>query len=118
MKTSEQARQDFPMFQKQNIAYLDSAATSQKPKCVIDAVQNFYCNQNANAHRGAYTLGILATELLENSRKKVADFIGAKSEEIVFTKNATEALNLVAYSFAKAAPNPLEAPVIKTVLGV
>ena len=66
---------------------------------MIDAVQNFYCNQNANAHRGAYALGILATELLENSRKKVADFIGTKSEEIVFTKNATEALNLVANSY-------------------
>ena len=99
MKTSEQIKLDFPLLQNQNIAYLDSAATSQKPKCVIDAVQGFYCSQNANAHRGTYQLAEKATELLDTSRQKVADFVGANAEEIVFTKNATEALNLIAYSY-------------------
>ena len=99
MKTSEQIKLDFPLLQNQNIAYLDNAATSQKPKCVIDAVQGFYCSQNANAHRGTYQLAEKATELLETSRQKVADFVGANAEEIVFTKNATEALNLIAYSY-------------------
>ena len=93
-------KNDFPIFKNRNISYLDSGATTQKPECVIKAVQNFYEKYNANPHRGAYTLSIEATELYENTREKIAKFINAKSEkEILFTKNASESLNLIAYSY-------------------
>ena len=93
-------RKDFPIFENTDVAYLDSGATSQKPKCVIDAEKNFYENFNANPHRGAYELSLEATRVYEEARKKVAKFINAKyPQEIVFTKNASEALNLVAYSY-------------------
>lgn len=93
-------RKDFPIFENTDVAYLDSGATSQKPKCVIDAEKNFYENFNANPHRGAYELSIEATRVYEEARKKIAKFINAKyPQEIVFTKNASEALNLVAYSY-------------------
>lgn len=82
------------------LVYLDSAATTQKPQAVIDAIKNYYENYNANPHRGAYSLSIKATELYENAREKVKDFINADdAKEIIFTKNATEALNLLAYSY-------------------
>lgn len=82
------------------LVYLDSAATTQKPQAVIEAIRNYYENYNANPHRGAYSLSIKATELYENAREKVKDFINAKDiKEIIFTKNATEALNLLAYSY-------------------
>ena len=91
---------DFPIFQNRKIAYLDNGATTQKPCQVIEAIYNFYEKYNANPHRGAYTLSIEATEVYENTRKKIAHFINAKnSEEIIFTKNATESLNLIAYSY-------------------
>ena len=92
---------DFPILKNRDIYYLDSAATSQKPKQVIDAITNFYLKQNANIHRGAYTLSIEATEAYDESRKKVQKFINAENkEQIIFTKNATESINLVAYSYA------------------
>lgn len=82
------------------LAYLDSAATTQKPDVVIDAIKNYYENFNANPHRGAYALSVKATELYEDAREKVRSFTNAKnSKEIIFTKNATEALNLIAYSY-------------------
>lgn len=91
---------DFPILQNKDIAYLDSGATTQKPVQVLNAVDNFYKNSNANPHRGAYSLSIEATELYENSRTKIAKFINAKHrEEVIFTKNATESLNLIAYSY-------------------
>lgn len=91
---------DFPILQNKNIAYLDSGATTQKPVQVLNAVDEFYKNSNANPHRGAYSLSIEATELYENSRTKIAKFINAKHrEEVIFTKNATESLNLIAYSY-------------------
>src|SRR3989344_336149 len=84
------------------IAYLDSAATSQKPKQVIEAISAYYKNNNANVHRGIHTLSVEATEMYEGARKKVADFVGVKDPaEIVFVRNATEALNLVAYSWGR-----------------
>ena len=80
--------------------YLDSGATSQKPKMVIDRIEEFYKNSNANPHRGAYSLSIEATQVYEDTRKKIAKFINAKSEEeIIFSKNASESLNLIAYSY-------------------
>lgn len=96
----EEIKKDFPIFNNRDVVYLDSGATTQKPKCVIDAVNKFYENSNANPHRGAYSLSIEATEVYENTRRKIAKFINAKSsEEIIFTKNASESLNLVAYSY-------------------
>ncbi len=96
----EQIRMDFPILNNRDIAYLDNGATTQKPTCVIDAISNFYKNFNANPHRGAYSLSIEATELYENTRTKIAKFINARNrEEIIFTKNATEGLNLIAYSY-------------------
>lgn len=92
-------RKDFPIF-NENIAYLDSGATSQRPRQVIEKINEFYEKSNANPHRGSYKLSIEATEAYEGSRRKVAEFINAKyQEEIIFTKNATEALNLIAYSY-------------------
>ena len=96
-------KQDFPIFKRRiygkPLIYLDNAATTQKPRQVIEAIREFYQNYNANVHRGVYRLSVEATEAFENARAKVARFINAKDSEIVFTKNATEALNLVAYSW-------------------
>ena len=93
-------KQDFPLLQNQNIVYLDSGATTQKPKQVIEKIQEFYENYNANPHRGAYTLSMEATEVYENTRTKIAKFINARHrEEVIFSKNASESLNLIAYSY-------------------
>ena len=93
-------KKDFPIFKNKNIVYLDSGATTQKPKMVIDRIAEFYENSNANPHRGAYSLSIEATEVYEETRKKIAKFINSRySEEIIFSKNASESLNLIAYSY-------------------
>ena len=92
-------KKDFPVLMNRNIAYLDSGATTQKPQSVIDAVEKYYKDHNANPHRGAYSISIEATEDYENGRDKIAKFINASREEIIITKNASEALNLVAYSY-------------------
>ncbi len=93
-------RADFPLLTGE-YAYLDSAATSQKPQVVIDAEKEFYEKYNANPLRGLYELSVEATERYEEAREAVREFIGAAStEEIIFTRNATESLNLVAYSYA------------------
>ena len=93
-------RKDFPLLTAQDIAYLDNAATAQRPQCVLDAVRRFYCEQNANPLRGLYPLSIAATDAYENSREAVRRFLNAKSAtEIVFTRNTTEGLNLAAYSY-------------------
>lgn len=93
-------KKDFPIFKNRDIVYLDSAATTQKPKYVIDKINEFYETLNANPHRGAYSLSMDATEAYESTREKISKFIGARyKEEIIFTKNASEALNLIAYSY-------------------
>lgn len=93
-------RKDFPLLMAQDIAYLDNAATAQRPQCVLDAVNRFYCEQNANPLRGLYPLSVAATDAYENARAAVRRFLNAKStSEIVFTRNTTEGLNLVAYSY-------------------
>ena len=98
--TNYEIRNDFPILRENKIAYLDSGATTQRPIQVLDKVDNFYKSENANPHRGAYKLSIQATEVYENARQKVADFINAPSaRNIVFTRNATESLNLLAYSY-------------------
>ena len=93
-------RKDFPIFENRDIVYLDSGATTQRPIQVIDAIENFYKKNNANPHRGAYSLSIDATNEYENTRAKIAKFINApKAEQIIFSKNASESLNLIAYSY-------------------
>ena len=100
MKTVEEIKKDFPLLENNMITYLDSGATSQKPIQVINRVQEFYERYNANPHRGAYNLSIEATEVYENTRKEIAEFINTRfPEEIIFSKNATESLNLIAYSY-------------------
>jgi cysteine desulfurase/selenocysteine lyase len=96
-------KRDFPIFNReirdgQRLIYLDSGATSQKPNAVIDAESNFYRFSNAAVHRGAHQLAEEATDNYEGARSIVAEFIGAKSDQIVFTKSATESINLVAYA--------------------
>ena len=102
-------RQDFPIFERtirdgKKLVYLDSGATSQKPLSVIDAEGDFYKFHNAAVHRGAHQLAEEATDAYEGARLKVAHFIGASEEQIVFTKGATESLNLVAYAMGNAEP--------------
>ena len=93
-------RKDFPIFENRDIVYLDSGATTQRPIQVIDAIDNFYKKNNANPHRGAYSLSIDATNEYENTRSKIAKFINApKAKQIIFSKNASESLNLIAYSY-------------------
>ena len=93
-------KEDFPILKNRNITYLDNGATTQKPIQVIKAVEEYYEKYNANPHRGAYTLSMDATEMYENTRTKIANFINSKNrEEIIFSKNASESLNLIAYSY-------------------
>lgn len=93
-------RKDFPLLMAQDIAYLDNAATAQRPQCVLDAVNRFYCEQNANPLRGLYPLSVAATDAYENARAAARRFLNAGStSEIVFTRNTTEGLNLAAYSY-------------------
>jgi len=94
-------RKDFPFFAR-GMVYLDSAATTHKPTMVLDAVRKFYEISNANVHRGVHSLAEEATQAYEGSRKKVAEFIGAHPREIVFVRNATEGINLVAQSWGAA----------------
>ena len=93
-------KKDFPIFKNTCVAYLDNAATAQRPRCVIDAVDSFYEKSNANPLRGLYPLSVEATEIYENARRTVAGFIGAGDpDEIIFTRNTTESINLIAYSY-------------------
>ncbi len=101
----EALRADFPILQRKRgdypLAYLDNAATTQKPVTVVERVREFYLNSYANVHRGVYMLSVEATEAYEGARREVARFFGARSwREVVFTRNATEALNLILYAWA------------------
>ncbi|MFZ5855978.1 MAG: cysteine desulfurase [Chloroflexota bacterium] len=108
MLNVEEIRRDFPILQRQTangvrVTYLDSTATSQKPLAVIDAMNDFYRRSNANIHRGVHTLAEESTALYENAREKVAKFINAPSaRQIIYTRNTTESINLVAYTWARA----------------
>lgn len=102
-------RQDFPILGRtvrngKKLVYLDNAATSQKPLSVLDAERDFYLNHNAAAHRGAHLLAEEATDAFEGARAVVADFISAQSSEIIFTKSATESINVVSYGFSNHLP--------------
>jgi cysteine desulfurase/selenocysteine lyase len=107
----QRVRADFPILQRhvngRPLIYLDNAATTQKPRQVIDALVDFYTNTNANVHRGVHTLSVEATDAYEAARERMARFIGAQhAEEIVFVRNTTEALNLVAVSWGRANLKP------------
>ncbi|MGB9896757.1 aminotransferase class V-fold PLP-dependent enzyme, partial [Thermanaerothrix sp.] len=108
----EKIRADFPILQREvrpgvKLVYLDSTATAQKPLAVIEAMDKYYRWSNANIHRGVHTLGEEATALYEAARQRVARFINArKTREIVFTRNTTEAINLVAYSWGRSQLHP------------
>src|ERR1017187_5973289 len=97
-------RADFPILEREigtnPLVYLDSAATSQKPRSVVDAVDAYYATSNANVHRGVHTLGNEATDSFERARLRVAAFLDAPPEGLVFVRNTTEAINLVASSYA------------------
>jgi cysteine desulfurase / selenocysteine lyase len=105
---SSRIRADFPILTRtvrdgRALVYLDSGATSHKPVQVLDAEREFYERHNAAVHRGAHQLSEEATDAFESARETIAGFIGAPAREVVFTKNATEAINLVAYAFSNAA---------------
>ena len=98
-------RKDFPILKRKiadkDLIYFDNAASSQKPVQVIEAITNYYMNHHSNVHRGAHTLSTEATDIYEAARGKIAHFLKATDEkEIIFTRNTTEAMNLIAYSWA------------------
>ena len=100
-------REDFPILERSvrgggRLVYLDSAATTQKPLAVLDAERDYYLTSNAAVHRGAHQLAEEATEAFEGARARIAAFVGARSDDVVFTRNATESLNLMAYAFSNA----------------
>lgn len=105
MLDPQKIKKDFPILSREinghPLVYLDNAATSQKPKQVIDAVSNYYLNNNANVHRGLHTLSEEASDMYENARIKVAGFIGAKPREVAFTKGTTESINRVVVEWGK-----------------
>ena len=102
---AKEIRKDFPLFSSvanKDLIYFDNAATTQRPRQVLDAIKSFYENDNANPLRGLYGLSVRATDDYENARHNVASFINAREDsEIIFTRNASESLNLVAYTWAK-----------------
>jgi cysteine desulfurase/selenocysteine lyase len=104
-KPLAEVRADFPILRRERdgvpIAYLDSAATSQKPESVIAAIDSYYRHSNANVHRGVYELSQEATDLFEGARERVAAFVGGETDTTIFTRNATEAINLVAYAWGR-----------------
>ncbi|MDP4673576.1 MAG: aminotransferase class V-fold PLP-dependent enzyme, partial [Solirubrobacteraceae bacterium] len=85
---------DFPILEQEGLVYLDSAATSQKPRVVLDALEDFLAHHNANVHRGVYPLAIDADTRFSAARAQIAAFVGAEPAETIITKNATEAINL------------------------
>jgi selenocysteine lyase/cysteine desulfurase len=99
-------RRDFPVLSRRiggrRVVYLDSAATSQKPQAVIDAISAYYRCHNANIHRSVYTLAKEATTFFEAARSRIACFAGGRPDTTIFTRNATEAINLVAYAWGRA----------------
>ena len=102
MSLTVPASGEFPVLQREGLAYLDSAATSQTPRSVIEAMDRYYLEARATVHRSTYALAAEATEMFEGARARIAAFVGSTPGETVFTRNATEALNLVAWSWGRA----------------
>ncbi|HOO74206.1 MAG TPA: SufS family cysteine desulfurase [Tepiditoga sp.] len=103
MSLFQKYRNDFPILDKNNIIYFDNAATTLKPKRVVDSFEKYYNNFNSNVHRSSHKLSAESTKIYENSRKNIADFINAEStDEIIFTKGTTEALNLISSSLIRS----------------
>ena len=98
-----QIREDFPIYNHSEspLVYLDNAATTQRPQAVLDAVNKYYTEFNANVHRALYSFGEKATTAYEDSRQTIADFIGADNTSIIFTGGTTESINLAAYAWAR-----------------
>jgi cysteine desulfurase / selenocysteine lyase len=92
---------EFPVLDREGLVYLDSSNTSQKPRMVIDAIEGYYAHHNANIHRAVYPLAVEATDLFEGARERAARWLGSTAKETIFTKNATEAINLVAYAWGR-----------------
>src|SRR3989344_5672015 len=106
-KKAHEIRNDFPIFDEEEngkLIYLDNSSTTQKPVCVISAIMGFYETENANIQRGLYKLGQNVTHLYDEAHKVVAEFIGAKDKEIIFTRSATESINLLSYSLPSILP--------------
>src|ERR671929_169655 len=93
---------EFPVLSREGLVYLDTAATSQTPRPVIEAIDRYYTEYRATIHRGVYPLAVQATDAYEGARDRVAAFAGSTPGETIFTRNATEAINLVAYSWGRA----------------
>ena len=115
----EKIREDFPILSRKvhdkPLVYLDNAATTQKPLCVLDAMRDEYLNENANVHRGVHYLSVQATELHEQARETVRRFLNAEStSEIVFTRGTTEGLNLIASTFTEAMMEPGDEVIVST----
>lgn len=108
--------EDFPLIKNRKVSYLDNAATTQKPQCVIDSLKEYYEMHNANSNRGLYKLSEESTKILYESRKIIADFINANSEEIIFTKNSTEALNDIARSIEETIIITKEHNIVSTII--
>ncbi len=103
---------DFPILARDGLVYLDSAATAQKPRVVLDAMEDLLLHHNANVHRGTYPLAVEATDRYEAARARVARFTGSTARETIFTKNVTEAINLVAYAWGRSNVGPGDAIVL------
>lgn len=118
MAVGKKIRKDFPIFSRKihgkRLAYLDNAATTQKPKSVLKAMDDYYSKHNANTTRSVHTLAEEATDAYEKARARIARFIGAKPEQIVFTKNTTEALNLLSYSLESTLSSDRARPILLT----
>ena len=97
---------EFPSLDREGLVYLDSGATSQTPRTVLDAMEDYYAHHRASVHRGVYPLAAEATELFEGARERIAAWLSWGVEQTIFTKNVTEALNLVAYAWGDANVGP------------
>src|SRR3954452_6919700 len=97
---------EFPVLDREGLVYLDSSATSQTPRTVIDAMDDYYEHHRASVHRGVYPLAVEATDLFEGARDRIAAFVGAPARGTTLTKNTTESISLVAYSCGRANVGP------------
>ncbi len=115
-KISDTIHKDFPLLRDTSLVYLDSAATSQTPQSVVDAIENYYTKYRASIHRGLYSAAERATDQYEDAREKIADFIGADKEEIIFTSGATASSNMLIYSLEQSLDLQEDDEIVTTVM--